>query len=314
MGGVPLVEGVITGHQDRKGLLTGPARPTCLLAERRDGAREAVADAGIEPTDVDAQLQGIGGGHPQQLPAEELGLDGAPLRRQVPATVRAHGMSHGVWHQPLGPGRHQLGPSPAPGERDGAVPVGDETGQEVRGGGIARHRHPVGIGRRVPDGQQPLTAGRAVIVHAHDRSADQVLGQRRGRSDGGRRADEHRGRPVQRAHPAQPAKHVGDMGAEDAPVRVQLVHHHVAQTLQERCPSAVVREKPLVQHVRVGEDAGCMAARPQASVRGGVAVVGHGYQPRGGQRPHRSQLVLGQRLGGEQQQRRGGGHRPAGSC
>src|SRR2546425_1858112 len=39
--------------------------------------------------------------------------------------------------------------------------------------------------------------------------------------------------------------------AVDAPVAVQLVHHHVAQVLKELPPLRVVGQDPLVEHVRV---------------------------------------------------------------
>lgn len=93
LGGVghePLVELVVAGDQHGQRRARVPTGPTGLLPHRRDGAREAVEDAGVEATDVDAQFEGGGGDHPQEASFEELGLDVAPLGRQVAAAVGAN--------------------------------------------------------------------------------------------------------------------------------------------------------------------------------------------------------------------------------
>ena len=138
VGHPPLVELVLPRHQHRRRLLalaTGPAR---LLPHRGDGAGEAVEDAGVEAADVDAQLQGVGGGHAAELATEQLGLDLPPLRRQVPAPVRPHERGQLGRHPAAGLGGHQLGAQAAAGEGDGPRPGRDEAAQQSGGLVVAR--------------------------------------------------------------------------------------------------------------------------------------------------------------------------------
>ena len=103
------------------------------------------------------------------------------------------------------------------------------------------------------------------------------------------------------------------MGAEHAPEHMQLVDDDVAQAHPEVAPSAVVGEEAAVHHLRVGEDHVRVAADPRALIGWGVAVVGGGHQARHREVGEAAELVLGQRLGGEQGQGRAGtdavGHR-----
>jgi hypothetical protein len=70
------------------------------------------------------------------------------------------------------------------------------------------------------------------------------------------------------------AEDIGEMATEDPSVGVQLVHHHVAQVLEEVHPLGVVREDPRVEHVGVGEhEVGARPHRPPRVLRR-VAVVG----------------------------------------
>jgi hypothetical protein len=89
----------------------------------------------------------------------------------------------------------------------------------------------------------------------------------------------------------------------DAAQAVQLVHHHVAQVLEQLHPLRVVGQDPLVQHVRVGDHH--VRPRPDrlARVLRSVAVVGE----RADLGPHGldhsielGQLVLGEGLGREE--------------
>src|SRR3989441_9246660 len=91
---------------------------------------------------------------------------------------------------------------------------------------------------------------------------------------------------------------VGEMAAEDAPVRVELVDDDIAKILEERRPFRMVREDPRVEHVGVRQH----EIRPRADgtprVLGRVAVVGE--HPHLGQalrqRLELRELVLGERL------------------
>ena len=87
VGHEPLVELVVAGHEHGDGLLALAPGPPRLLPERGDRAREAVEDAGVEPADVDAQLEGGGGDDGPQPAGEQLGLDLAALGGQVAAPV-----------------------------------------------------------------------------------------------------------------------------------------------------------------------------------------------------------------------------------
>ena len=71
-----------------------PARPG-LLPHRGDGAGEAVEHAGVEPADVDAELERGRGHDAGELAVEQLGLDLAPLGRQVAAAVGPHAARRG---------------------------------------------------------------------------------------------------------------------------------------------------------------------------------------------------------------------------
>ena len=107
------------------------------------------------------------------------------------------------------------------------------------------------------------------------------------------------------ADPQQPAQDVGDVAAEHAAVRVQLVDDDVAQLLEQLEPLGVVRQDRRVEHVRVGHDdlAGGPDRGPDRGRR--VAVVGRGRDGQAGGRRQLAELghlVLAERLGREQQQ------------
>ena len=94
-----------------------PARR--LLPHRGDGAGEAVEHAGVEATDVDAELERGGRDHAPQPSGEQLRLDLAPLGREVAAAVRAHGLRPAPSRQPPADvGGDQLGALAAAAERD----------------------------------------------------------------------------------------------------------------------------------------------------------------------------------------------------
>jgi hypothetical protein len=90
------------------------------------------------------------------------------------------------------------------------------------------------------------------------------------------------------------------MAAEHPAIGVQLVHHHVAEVLEEVHPLGVMRQDPRVQHVRVGEDE--IRARPHRPpcVLRGVAVVGEHPEIGQGLRQlgELGELILRERLGG----------------
>ena len=105
------------------------------------------------------------------------------------------------------------------------------------------------------------------------------------------------------AEAPQPPQHVRDVAAEHAAQGVELVDDHVAQPQQEVGPARVRREDPHVQHLGVREDHVGVLAGPGPVVGGGVAVVGDGPQPGDEPRAQRTELVLGERLRREHEQR-----------
>ncbi len=121
-----------------------------------------------------------------------------------------------------------------------------------------------------------------------------------------RRRGEHEGRvgAVVGAHPAKPTQHLGDVGPEDTAVMVTLVDHDQVERPEQPAPAVVPGEERPVEHVGVGEDVLPVLARPVALVAGGVSVVGRDPHAEP-ERPDRCELVLGERLGRADVERRG---------
>ena len=78
------------------------------------------------------------------------------------------------------------------------------------------------------------------------------------------------------ADPEQPAQHVGDVAAEDAAVRVQLVDDDDLELLEQLEPLRVVGQDRRVEHVRVRDHDLAGGPDRRADRRGRVAVVGRG--------------------------------------
>jgi len=103
---------------------------------------------------------------------------------------------------------------------------------------------------------------------------------------------------------AEPAQDVRDVAPEDAAEGVQLVDHDVAQAHEERRPPLVARQDPHVQHLGIREHDLRVLPDAYAVVGTGVAVVGGRQQGRDHPRVEAAQLVLGECLGREDEQRR----------
>ena len=193
----------------------------------------------VEPADVDAELEGVGGREPDELAAAQRVLERAALLGQVAAAVGRD--LPGQRRVDLGraaPRRVIATCSTPRRERTKAsvrTPVDDQVGQQVGGlrGRGAAYRGAVLAGaggqRRLPQRQREPPARGGVVGHGHDVETGQP---RRGTlrlGDRGRGQDERRVRAVVRADPPQPAQHLGDVGAEDAAVVVALVDDDEAQ-------------------------------------------------------------------------------------
>ena len=108
---------------------------------------------------------------------------------------------------------------------------------------------------------------------------------------------------VEGAHPPQPAQHVRQVAAEDAPVGVQLVDDDVAEVGEQLHPAGVMGQHPGVQHVRVGDHDVAGLTNRLASADRCVAVIGVGLEVDlhlADEAVQLGQLVLGQRFGGKQ--------------
>ena len=84
---VPAVELVVARHQDGGRRLEGPPGPPGLLPEGGQRAGEALEDDGVKAGHVDAQLEGVGGGHAEQFPLGQRRLQLAALLGEVAAPV-----------------------------------------------------------------------------------------------------------------------------------------------------------------------------------------------------------------------------------
>jgi hypothetical protein len=96
------------------------------------------------------------------------------------------------------------------------------------------------------------------------------------------------------------------MAAEDAAVPVGLVHHHVAQLLEQLEPRRMVGEDRRVEHVRVGDHHLPRRPDPTPDRGGGVSVVDIRLERQLGvacQLPDLDQLVAPECLGREQVER-----------
>ncbi len=249
-------------------------------------------------------------------------LQGAALLGQVAAPVGGDAAGQGavgLGEALLGDHRDQFGAAPGPHEGDRADALPGQVGQQVRGlgGGRAAHRRaalPVQLGqRRLPQGEDQFAARGGVVGDLGDRQTGEAAGGPGGVGGGGGGEEEDRLGAVPGADPAQAPQHLGDVGAEDAPVGVALVDHDVAQGAQEGGPPGVGGEHAPVQHVGVGQDEVRVLADPLAFLDRRVAVVEGGADPvaqRGGQLPDGAPLVGGEGLGGGEVE--GGGPAPVG--
>jgi hypothetical protein len=154
------VERVVPGHEHHQRGVRGAPGPAGLLPERGPGAGEARHQHGVEPGDVDAQLEGVGGGHPDQVPPGERGLQRAALLGQVAAAVGRDPRGQvrvDLAEQPLGLHGGELRAPPRPHEGERAGVLHDEVGEHPRalGTGGAAHGRAVlaaraGQQRRLP--------------------------------------------------------------------------------------------------------------------------------------------------------------------
>ena len=105
-----------------------------------------------------------------------------------------------------------------------------------------------------------------------------------------------------RAEPAQAPHDLGDVAAEDAAVDVGLVEHHVAELVKELRPALVCGKDADVQHVGIAEDDRRRATQLGALLVRRVAVVDRRDDAGDAHLGQLAGLVLGERLGGEEEE------------
>ena len=152
----------------------------------------------------------------------------------------------------------------------------------------------------------PLTCRGAVAVDELCRSAGQHRRELRRVPDRRGAAHDHGLAAVVRADPEKPAQDVGDVAAEHASIRVQLVDHDQLELLEQLEPLRVVGQDRRVQHVRVGDDDLTGGTHRGPDRCRGVAVVGRRDDRQSGGRRELAELrhlVLPEGLGREEEQR-----------
>ena len=299
-----LVERVLAGDVDLQPAATPPRSPP-HLAQGGHRARERDADRRVQRTDVDAQLERVGGHDAEQLALDQPALELAPL---------PGGVARPVGRDPLGQRRVALRAQPRGrvagdqldrlarlDEADRPRAALHQVGEQVGRLGERRAPRPEVLveQRRVPDRGLAHRLGRAVAVDQRDLlepgqplgQLDRVGDRRRGEQDAGLG-------PVGVGHTAKPAQDVGDVRPEHAAIDVRLVDDHHREVREQVGPRAVVGKDPDVEHVGVGEHDIGPAPDGRALGARGVAVVDRRPDAPGqAERVERARLVLGQRLG-----------------
>ena len=286
-----------------------PAGPAELLPRGGHRTRVAGQDRDVEAADVDAQLERVGRDDTEDLAVAQPALDRSAFGRQVAAAIAPDAAVRPIaLAQRLPQAREQqLDRDPRPPEHD-RLATGPEEGQrpalgqgDRRSAGAAGRFHD----RWVDQQHVPLAGRGAVPIDEPGRATGQHRRQLGGVPDGRRAAHDDRATAVVGTDPEQPAEHVGDVAAEHAAVRVQLVDHDQLELLEQLEPLRVVRQDRRMEHVRVGHDdlPGRSHGRPDRRRR--VAVVRRGDDRqlgRGCQLTELGDLVLAEGLGREEEQ------------
>ena len=304
-----LVDRRAGGDQDRHAGARSPSGPAELLPGPGDRARVAGEDRDVQPPDVHAELEGVGGDDAEDLTVAQAVLDRAALGREVAAAVAADLRPERVAlaDRLAEPGQQQLHRDPGPSEDDRLAPRPEEgEGPPLAQGDGRAARTAGGIQQRGVHQQHVALAGRRPVPgQDFDRPSDQGFGQLTGVPDRGRAADDHRVAAVVGTDPHEASEHVGDMSTEHAAIGVQFVDDDVAELLEQLEPLRVMRQDRRVEHVRVGGHHLPGAADGGADGCRRVAVIGGGrhVEPgRTGELAELGDLVLAERLGREEEE------------
>ena len=239
-----LVDGRGRGDEDGDAHRLPAAGAADLLPGRGDGAGIAGEDGGVQPADVDAELQRVGADDAEHLAVAQAPLDGPPLRGQVAAAIAAHPRPRAAaFAERLADRREQqLDGRPRPPEDDGLAAGPQERQRPALG---EREGRAARAGRRIEqwridEEEVPLAGRRAVAVDEPGRPPGERPGQLRRVADGGRAAHDDRVRAVVGAQPEEPPQDVRDVAAEHAAVGVQLVDDDDPELLEQLEPLRVV--------------------------------------------------------------------------
>ncbi len=167
---------------------------------------------------------------------------------------------------------------------------------------------------RVVEQKVARSAGGTVIVDEGDGFFDQFFGELARVANGCGSQDELRFRAVEVGDAFDAAQDVRHVRAKDTTISVRFVDDDVFQVGEEIGPVGVMRQDAGVEHVGVGED-DARTGTDLGAVGGGRVAVVDGWDERlavwcqavqGGEEvAEAGELVLGQRLGGEDVERAG---------
>ena len=302
-----LIERSTRGHEYRRRGPIAPPRAARALPGGSDGARVGSEHGDVERADVNAELERVRRDHAQQAPLAQIALDGAPLERQVTATIPAYSLRDSGRSRKILP---QVSHQDFRGQARIRKDDGLESPAHERPRDAARLVHVRAADaelrvdhRRIVEDEKLFGRGRAVFLDLSHRLSGQPRRELRRIGDGRRGRNELRPGAVKRRDALQPTKHVRQVRAEDAAVGVQLVQYHVAEVFEQPFPARVVGKDAGVQHIGVGQNQVRAIADGGTSIGGRVAVVS--------ERPQRlaqlfrpavelRQLVLCQGFGGEE--------------
>ena len=292
-----LVESVLACDEHRE-TVAAPAGPSPLLAQGRDGAREADGDGAVEQADVDAQLERVGGRDAEQLAFDQAPLDVAPLRRCVAGAIRSEPLAGGRVDAFDGELVDQLRRLPAFREADRPQPPRDELGHELRRIAERACAQPELRVEQLRVPEQDRSFGTRRSVGVDDGRLDACEPGRELARVGDRRRGEQELRvgSIDLRQAAQTTEHVADVRAEDPAIHMRLVHDDVAQVVQDVGPAVVMREHPDVEHVGVRQhDVRPLTNLPAPFPRG-VSVVDRGAHVRRLELRECTSLVLRERF------------------
>ena len=264
----------------------GAARPPDLLPGAGDAARVAAEHSGPQPSEIDAQLERVGGHHPLHCTAAQPGLDLAALGWQIAAAVAVHcgdrrgdrrGGRRGGAGQ-CGPhvGEQQFGRQTRTAKDDRLQTCADAASSQLcrlQRGCPPNPFFCVDQGW-VEQENMLLPARRAGALDQPHRAFDQLCSQLGWIGDGGAGAEKTGIAAVMAAESAQSAQHIGNVAAEDASIDMHFVQADPAQTRQKPGPLWVVGQNAAVEHIWVGQQQAGLSAHRRARCRQGVAVVG----------------------------------------